>query len=141
MSYAQIDQPQVGSSLFLKSRYGVGYTLTLTTSAVAINSSATTATTPTTASTEAHDQTARISSLVSLHVAQASVLSNVGAELSFRLPLNQSSKFPALLEALDQTQRELGIVNYGLSVTTLEDVFVSNLVTATRSNACHSFNF
>lgn len=57
-------------------------------------------------------------------VQEGKLLSNVGAELSFQLPLSASSRFPALLSGMDDRGEELGIETYGLSVTTLEEVFL-----------------
>ena len=50
--------------------------------------------------------------------------SNVGAELSFVLPKEQSAKFEQLLGYLEQNQASLGITSFGVSVTTLEEVFL-----------------
>jgi hypothetical protein len=58
------------------------------------------------------------------------MLSNIleeptGSELVFRLPLGASAAFPRLLTALDAAKQRLGVASYGLSVTTLEDVFAA----------------
>ncbi len=66
----------------------------------------------------------RVSGLVCAHVPTATILSSVGAELSFRLPLSDSAKFPALLEQLEISSESLGVASYGLGVTTMEDVFM-----------------
>jgi ATP-binding cassette, subfamily A (ABC1), member 3 len=81
----------------------------------------------------------------------AELLSNVGTELSFRLPMHESNKLPTMLgtvrlllasppirmhplftdciyqfcwHQLDQRLPELGIVSYGIGVTTMEEVFL-----------------
>ncbi|KAJ0412877.1 hypothetical protein ATCC90586_002507 [Pythium insidiosum] len=95
-----------GSSLFLKNRFGAGYTLTI------VHGDA------------AHAAPARIRELVTAHVASARVLSDVGAELAFQLPLEASVQFPALFDALDDGRAALGVRSYGISVTTLEEVFI-----------------
>ncbi len=46
-----------------------------------------------------------------------------GLELSFRLPKECVSQFPALLRQLDALGPESGVSGYGLSETTLEEVF------------------
>ncbi|KAI9080732.1 hypothetical protein K1719_037245 [Acacia pycnantha] len=107
-----------GSSLFLKHHYGVGYTLTLVKSA----------------------PTASVASdIVKRHVPSATCVSEVGTEISFRLPLLSSSAFENMfreiesclrksvssLESTDHDGKEsLGIESYGISVTTLEEVFL-----------------
>jgi hypothetical protein len=59
------------------------------------------------------------------YVPSAHVLSSAGAERSFRLPFPAASFFPALLDALDaQGRTQLGVTAFGLSVTTLEEVFL-----------------
>ena len=55
---------------------------------------------------------------------EAKIISNVGAELAFQLPLTVSSKFQGLFESLDNESESLGIETYGMSVTTLEEVFI-----------------
>jgi ATP-binding cassette subfamily A (ABC1) protein 3 len=49
---------------------------------------------------------------------------DTGTEISFRLPLDATPKFPAMLRALDLQKEGLGVVSYGLSVTTMEEVFL-----------------
>ncbi|KAJ8624155.1 hypothetical protein MRB53_032685 [Persea americana] len=107
-----------GSSLFLKHRYGVGYTLTLV------------KTSPT-ASVAAD--------IVHRHVPSATHLSDVGTEVSFRLPLASSSTFESMFREIESCIRRpstvmesgssddghcYGIEGYGISVTTLEEVFL-----------------
>ncbi|KAG7961902.1 hypothetical protein I3843_09G039100 [Carya illinoinensis] len=107
-----------GSSLFLKHRYGVGYTLTLAKSA----------------------PTASVASdIVYRHVPSATCVSEVGTEISFKLPLASSSSFENMFREIESCTRRsfsnsetsgcegkdyLGIESYGISVTTLEEVFL-----------------
>lgn len=63
--------------------------------------------------------------LVTEHVPSAVVLSAAGAEVSLRLPKEDSGAFPAVLRSLDAEAAVLGIASYGLSVTTLEEVFLA----------------
>lgn len=51
-------------------------------------------------------------------------LSLVGAELSFILPSEATGKFEDLFMDLETRRQELGIANYGASVTTMEEVFL-----------------
>ncbi|TMW68214.1 hypothetical protein Poli38472_007886 [Pythium oligandrum] len=93
-----------GSSLFLKNRYGAGYNFTLV-------------------KREKCDEKQLIG-FITTRVPRAKVLSNVGAEIAFQLPLDCSSEFPLLFEALDDQLETLGVLSYGISVTTMEEVFI-----------------
>lgn len=46
------------------------------------------------------------------------------AEVSFQLPMDASSSFKGLFEQLDDQLEQLHVETYGMSVTTLEEVFV-----------------
>ncbi|ETE64856.1 ATP-binding cassette sub-family A member 3, partial [Ophiophagus hannah] len=65
-----------------------------------------------------------ISHLIYHYVPNASLESNVGAELSFILPKESTHKFEALFTELELRREELGIASYGASVTTMEEVFL-----------------
>ena len=72
-----------------------------------------------------------IRSIVARHVPASRLTSNVGAELSFRLPLDASASFPALFAELEAGgspatggSGALGFTSYGISVTSLEGVFL-----------------
>lgn len=93
-----------GTSLFLKSKYGVGYTLTVDKKEGA--------------------NSAPIVAHVRKSVNKCNVLSDVAGEVSFQLPLGESSKFPDMFDALDAKKGQWGINSYGVSVTTLEEVFL-----------------
>lgn len=58
------------------------------------------------------------------HIPEAEVQSEVGTELSVRLPMTSSSKFPLVLGDMDDNLERYGIETYGLSATTLEEVFL-----------------
>ena len=45
-------------------------------------------------------------------------------ELSFILPRTSSHQFESLFTALEKRKDELGVVSYGASVTTMEEVFL-----------------
>ncbi|CAH3155544.1 unnamed protein product [Porites evermanni] len=93
-----------GSSLFLKSRYGVGYHLTLV-------------------KRESCDQDV-ISSLVKSHVPKAEIISAVGTEIQFVLPSESSQNFETLFSGLENNLEQYGVTSFGVSVTTLEEVFM-----------------
>jgi hypothetical protein len=63
--------------------------------------------------------------LVKQHVPSAQLLSAAGSEVSIRLPKEEAACFPAALRALDAATEQLGVSSYGLSVTTLEEVFLA----------------
>jgi len=61
---------------------------------------------------------------IKVYVPGARLESNVGAELSFVLPKEQSPQFATLFGYIEQNQASLGIASFGVSVTTLEEVFL-----------------
>lgn len=110
-----------GSSMFLKHRYGVGYNLTLV--------------------KESNCDARTIQNKVTSIVPSSRLLSNVGSELSFQLPMSSSSKvrarlmsfgcgfsritkFAELFRWFDANMDRVGMSTYGVSVTTLEEVFL-----------------
>uniref|UniRef100_A0A8C1X7A9 ATP binding cassette subfamily A member 5 n=1 Tax=Cyprinus carpio TaxID=7962 RepID=A0A8C1X7A9_CYPCA len=93
----------VGSSLYLKNKYGVGYQLRMSV----------------TEGCEVDNTT----SLVKQHVPKAQLSRQQEAELTFTLPFESIDTFPGLFAELD-CRPDLGIINYGVSMTTLEDVFL-----------------
>ncbi|CAM9405596.1 unnamed protein product, partial [Scytosiphon promiscuus] len=123
-----------GSSIFLKNHFGVGYNLTVVRDIGIDDIQAAYETgmedgkddesyDPT--STATQEESARpIKHLVRSHVKEATLLSNVGAEISFQLPNDASSSFQAMLTEIDRRKAELHVNSYGLSVTTLEEVFL-----------------
>ena len=62
--------------------------------------------------------------LVRSHVRSANVLSQVSSELTMQLPLEMASSFEALLDDLEKNSEKLNIDSYGISITTLEEVFL-----------------
>ena len=88
-----------------QAKFGVGYNLVMTRS-----------------SAECDD--ARVSSLVTKHVPQAVLLSSAGGEMAFQLPLSNKGAFTHLFQELEEKKNELHIGGYGVSMTTLEEVFL-----------------
>jgi hypothetical protein len=88
-----------GSSLFLKNHFGVGYNMVV--------------------ERRPDAEASRVRRFVLDRVPSAKVLSDVGAEISFQLPLSASASFQPLFEAIDDQQEDLGVETYGMSVTTL----------------------
>ncbi|NXC42520.1 ABCAA protein, partial [Penelope pileata] len=93
----------VGSSLFLKKKWGIGYHLRIHVS-------------------EACD-TENVTSLVKQYIPNVMFSEHGQYELRYKLPLENINKFPDLFRGLDSCS-DLGILNYGVSMTTLEDVFL-----------------
>lgn len=97
----------LGTSLFLKKRFGVGYTLTLTKR-----------------DDYTLDQEEKTMHLVTTSLPNASRLSNVALEMSFRVPFENVPLFPDLLGTLEAALGTYGIASFSLCVTTLEEVFL-----------------
>lgn len=53
------------------------------------------------------------------------MLSSAGGEISFRLPREESARFSSLFRALEVGREGMGIGGYGVSITSLEEVFLS----------------
>nr|CAD7412845.1 unnamed protein product [Timema cristinae] len=93
-----------GTSLFLKNIYGTGYHLKLMRQETC--------------------DVARITRLIQETVPQSAPSSSVGSELSYTLPSDQAQHFPALFDILDRDKAALGVTGIGVSITTLEEVFL-----------------
>jgi ATP-binding cassette subfamily A (ABC1) protein 3 len=101
-----------GSSLFLKKRYGVGYQLTIEKLPRAGNNK------------ESMGIEDDLKKIVTGGVDGANLLSNVGTEMSFQLPIGASAQFIKVFEDLDSLVGKDEIVTYGVSITTLDEVFL-----------------
>ena len=105
----------VGSPVFLKNRYGAGYHLTLARKSASASQGKISA-----------GNADGVLQLVRKYVGDnATLASDVGAELSFTLPFESTAKFPDLFKELDGKLDSLGFQSYGISCTTLEEVFLS----------------
>jgi len=65
-----------------------------------------------------------IDDIVVAGIAGAELVTNAGAEITYRLPFEQTEAFPAVFGRLDEAQHSLQINSYGVSITTLEEVFL-----------------
>ena len=54
----------------------------------------------------------------------AKVLSNVGTEISFQMLQDSVGTFEALFRGLDEQKAALGVEQYSISLTTMEEVFM-----------------
>ncbi|KAM4691856.1 cholesterol transporter ABCA5 [Rhinophrynus dorsalis] len=93
----------IGSSLFLKSKWGVGYRLSM--------------------DIQTSCDADALSTLITQHISEALLMQQSENFLLFSLPLKDVDKFPGLFSALDSSGESFGVITYGVSITTLEDVF------------------
>uniref|UniRef100_A0A182MY51 ABC transporter domain-containing protein n=1 Tax=Anopheles dirus TaxID=7168 RepID=A0A182MY51_9DIPT len=94
----------VGSSFFLKKKYGVGYRL------ICVKYT--------------DCDVDRVTEVLRKHIPSIQVESNVGSELSYLLQEEHSGGFQVMLEDLEKRGEELKICDFGISLTTLEEVFM-----------------
>uniref|UniRef100_A0A452TI48 ATP binding cassette subfamily A member 9 n=1 Tax=Ursus maritimus TaxID=29073 RepID=A0A452TI48_URSMA len=92
-----------GSSLFLKKKWGIGYHLSLHLNEMCDPDS--------------------ITSLVKQHIPDAKLTAQSEEKLVYILPLERTNKFPGICQDLDRCSNQ-GIENYGVSMTTLNEVFL-----------------
>ncbi|KAK5642702.1 hypothetical protein RI129_008869 [Pyrocoelia pectoralis] len=92
-----------GSSFFLKKKYGTGYHLIMEKSE--------------------NCDVNKVTNLLQNYIPKIQAQSNIGSELSYLLPNEFSSIFEGMLKTLETRAAELGILSYGISLTTLEEVF------------------
>jgi len=98
----------LGSPLFLKKRFGVGYNLSIV---KAIEG-------------PKQPDFSKIEALVSRSIPESRVFNTASAEIIFEIPLECTHRFKYFFEELDSKMKALGIEAYGISVTTLEEVFI-----------------
>lgn len=75
-------------------------------------------------STNANEEDGRLKRIVKNAVPEAALLSDVGSEISYQLPLGAASRFAPMFEALDDEVDHGQISSYGVSLTTLDEVFL-----------------
>ena len=102
---AKGDLVTCGSSVFLKNKYGVGYTIVFVKKNINVASDG-------------------IVKAVHKYIDNAKILSDVSSELSMQLPLDRVKEFSSLFKDIDGRKDQLGIETYGISITTLEEVFL-----------------
>ncbi|GAB0097260.1 ATP-binding cassette sub-family A member 3 [Sergentomyia squamirostris] len=93
-----------GSSFFLKKTFGMGYHL------ICVK--------------DKFCQASSITDLLSRYVPGIKVENNIGSELSYQLPDSAAKSFQPMLKELEDHAAELGISSYGISLTTLDEVFM-----------------
>ena len=105
-----------GSSRFLKDRYGEGYSLTIEKEDADGG--------PEAAARLFGGPSSSILAAVSKHVPGCTLLTEIGSEIQFQLPKGNSDQFPSLFRDLDAQSAALGVRSYGVSVTTMDTVFL-----------------
>ncbi|KAG5510166.1 hypothetical protein JKF63_07063 [Porcisia hertigi] len=93
-----------GSSVFLKSHLGLGYTILI--------------------SVDPELEFEAVDDVVLESINGAKLLRRNGCELSYQLPAQSASQFPLLLNAIDSVEAD-GVRGYTLAATTLEEVFLT----------------
>jgi len=95
----------LGSSLFLKNRFGAGYKLTMVKTSKATNM-------------------VIGPYLIEKLGAEVKKISEVSSEISYQIPTTLSHRFTEFFENFDTDLPQLGVSSYGISITTLEEVFL-----------------
>lgn len=94
----------VGSSFFLKKQFGVGYHL------VCVK--------------KPSCETAKVTSLLRKYIPELKVETDIGTELSYLLDERNISVFQEMLQDLERNSEAVDLESYGISLTTLEEVFL-----------------
>lgn len=94
----------VGSSFFLKKQFGVGYHL------VCVKKS--------------KCDTTKVTDVLRSFIPDIKVETDIGTELSYLLDECNISVFQTMLQKLENDSEILDIESYGISLTTLEEVFL-----------------
>lgn len=68
--------------------------------------------------------TQKIKNEVSKEIASSAVLEDTGGEITFSLPLKDLESYVSLFKRLERKSNKLKIGSYGVTLTTLEQVFL-----------------
>lgn len=104
-----------GSSMFLKQHFGVGYTLSI-------------------AKDEGCDSK-KVAAIVRASVEGAKITSDIGTELQIKMPREETEHFPVALAALEAQKDDIKISSMGISVTTMEEVFLKAALVETADQS------
>ena len=94
----------LGTSLFLKDRYGAGFKLTIVKKSKKANKA--------------------IQPYLETELGGVEKLSEVSSEITFKISSDKAPMFQEFFEKFDNELNRLDIVSYGISMTTLEEVFL-----------------
>ncbi|XP_064285301.1 ATP-binding cassette sub-family A member 13 isoform X1 [Passer domesticus] len=101
-----------GSPSYLRETYGQGHSLTLIKK-------------PSVFEIQDPKHIVQVTSLVQTHIPEAFLKDNSGTELTYVIPERaDKTSFKGLFHALDQSLQDLHVTGYGISDTTLEEVFL-----------------
>ncbi|XP_066182901.1 ATP-binding cassette sub-family A member 13 [Sylvia atricapilla] len=104
-----------GSPSYLRETYGQGHSLTLIKK-------------PSVFEIQDPKHIVQVTSLVQTHIPEAFLKENSGTELTYVIPERADKmSFKGLFQALDQSLQHLHVTGYGISDTTLEEVFLKLL--------------
>lgn len=95
----------VGSSFFLKKKFGVGYRLVCVKAALGCDPN-------------------QVTKLLSHYIPEITVETNIGSELTYLLREEYVHQFRTIFADLETKSAELNITSFGVSLTTLEEVFL-----------------
>ena len=93
-----------GSSMFLKNKFGTGYYVNF--------------------EKRQNFSSEAVLGIVKKHIPDAAVYNETAEVAVLTVPFGHTQLFPTVFRELDAKKDQLGIKSYGLSLTTLEDVFV-----------------
>uniref|UniRef100_A0A8C7D5T6 P-type phospholipid transporter n=1 Tax=Oncorhynchus kisutch TaxID=8019 RepID=A0A8C7D5T6_ONCKI len=122
-----------GSSLFLKKYFGSGYYLTLVKAGDGQMTNQCTGSLRRTSLVEgiarqnwSNSEPTDVSKVVCRHVPEAVFLESIGQEITYILPYGgaKDGTFALLFKELDLKMADIGVTNYGISDTTLEEIFL-----------------
>lgn len=95
----------LGSSIFLKSTFGEGYNLTVVKSTT--------------------DPNTTILPYFKEHLGDLVVKqSEIQSEMTMTIPAEYATRFPQFFQEFDSSLEKLGIQSYGITISTLEEVFL-----------------
>ena len=93
-----------GSSYFLKQKFGSGYHLIM--------------------EIKPDTDISQITNFIRRHVQNVKTKNRIGSQLVYTISNESVNNFQHLFEELEESFSELGILSYGLSYSSLEDVFM-----------------
>ncbi|XP_041450578.1 LOW QUALITY PROTEIN: ATP-binding cassette sub-family A member 17-like [Drosophila obscura] len=71
-------------------------------------------------------QVSKLTQLIAAHVPNTRPHSNIGSDVSYRLPHRYLGSFGSLFSDLEQQKEQLDVVGFGLSSTSLAEIFMSH---------------
>ena len=94
----------VGSSFFLKKKFGVGYRLVCEKSS--------------------NCDVVEVTNLLKQHLPDIHIETNVGSELTYILSETHQAKFKIMFKDFEENLDALGVSSFGVSLNSLDDVFL-----------------